>query len=207
MRLGRGTPPVAPAGADASTVVRFPGRTARRRRATRWGVAAAVLAVLGALGWVVFFSPVLAADRVEVTGTWGSTPRETGAAMFVTASATQGTIGGGQLEYMAIDRARQMLARDEAQARMNIPLGPEIGQCCGGRVELSLARADETSAPQNLPQVLIFGAGHVGRALARALALLPLRRACRRGPRRAVAHSHGSKSPTAPGSPVHGCGC
>lgn len=69
MRLGRGTPPVAPAGADASTVVRFPGRTARRRRATRWGVAAAVLAVLGALGWVVFFSPVLAVDRVEVTGT------------------------------------------------------------------------------------------------------------------------------------------
>ena len=69
MRLGRGTPPVAPAGADASTVVRFPGRTARRRRATRWGVAAAVLAVLTALGWVVFFSPVLAVDRVEVTGT------------------------------------------------------------------------------------------------------------------------------------------
>lgn len=113
--------------------------------------------------------------RVEVTGTWGSTPRETGAAMFVTASATQGTIGGGQLEYMAIDRARQMLARDEAQARMNIPLGPEIGQCCGGRVELSLARTDGTGAPQDLPQILIFGAGHVGRALARALALLPLR--------------------------------
>ena len=67
MRRGRGTPP--PAGTDASTVVQFPGRTARRRRATRWGVAAAVLAVLGALGWVVLFSPVLAVDRVEVTGT------------------------------------------------------------------------------------------------------------------------------------------
>lgn len=113
--------------------------------------------------------------RVAITRTRGSTPRETGATMFVTPDTTQGTIGGGQLEYMAIDRARQMLARDEASARMDIPLGPEIGQCCGGRVELDLRRvADLPAAPEH-PQVLIFGAGHVGRALGRALALLPLR--------------------------------
>ncbi|MDT1064522.1 XdhC family protein [Paracoccus sp. CPCC 101403] len=36
--------------------------------------------------------------------------------MIVTPKAIQGTIGGGQLEYMAIDRARQMLARGETQA-------------------------------------------------------------------------------------------
>jgi xanthine dehydrogenase accessory factor len=53
--------------------------------------------------------------RVEITRTRGSAPRETGAIMIVTPKAIQGTIGGGQLEYMAIDRARQMLARGETQ--------------------------------------------------------------------------------------------
>ncbi|MFT4013068.1 MAG: xanthine dehydrogenase accessory protein XdhC [Paracoccus sp. (in: a-proteobacteria)] len=113
--------------------------------------------------------------RVRITRARGSTPREAGAAMIVTQQTVQGTIGGGQLEYMAIDRARQMLARDEAGATMDVPLGPEIGQCCGGRVELALTRIDEAPAAPEHPQVLIFGAGHVGRALSRALALLPLR--------------------------------
>lgn len=113
--------------------------------------------------------------RVLITRTRGSTPREAGAEMLVTDSATTGTIGGGQLEYMAIDRARQMLARGELTARMNVPLGPEIGQCCGGRVELELTRTDALPGQPDLPQVMIFGAGHVGRALSRALSLLPLR--------------------------------
>ena len=113
--------------------------------------------------------------RVEVTRSRGSTPREAGATMFVSAEITQGTIGGGQLEYMAIDRARQMLARGEDAAIMDVPLGPEIGQCCGGRVELSLDRITALPRAPDHPQVLIFGAGHVGRALARALRLLPLR--------------------------------
>lgn len=56
----------APAG---STVVRFPGRSARRRRAVRWALAGTVLALLGALAWGLFFSPVLAVDEVTVTGT------------------------------------------------------------------------------------------------------------------------------------------
>ena len=79
--------------------------------------------------------------RVRVTRARGSTPREAGATMIVAAETTQGTIGGGQLEYMAIDRARQMLARGEATASLDIPLGPEIGQCCGGRVELGFDRS------------------------------------------------------------------
>ena len=113
--------------------------------------------------------------RVRVTRARGSTPREAGATMIVAAETTQGTIGGGQLEYMAIDRARQMLARGEDAAIMDVPLGPEIGQCCGGRVELSLDRITALPRAPDHPQVLIFGAGHVGRALARALRLLPLR--------------------------------
>lgn len=110
--------------------------------------------------------------RVRIISAKGSTPREVGAEMFVSIGATTGSIGGGQLEYMAIDRARQMLTKGEDRAEMNIPLGPEIGQCCGGRVVLQLDRAAATS--ENHPDVLIFGAGHVGRALARALQPLPL---------------------------------
>ncbi|MER9540361.1 XdhC family protein, partial [Mesorhizobium sp. M0586] len=52
------------------------------------------------------------ADRfalVEVASTKGSTPREKGAFMLVSQAATFGTIGGGQLEYIAIDKARQMV--------------------------------------------------------------------------------------------------
>src|SRR5690606_15281707 len=71
--------------------------------------------------------------RVRCTRARGSTPREVGAEMLVGRDRTLGSIGGGQLEYLAIDRARQMLARGEALAVMDIPLGPEIGQCCGGR--------------------------------------------------------------------------
>ena len=113
--------------------------------------------------------------RVRITSARGSTPREPGAEMLVGPEATTGSIGGGQLEYLAIDRARQMLARGEDAAIMDVPLGPEIGQCCGGRVELSLDRITALPRAPDHPQVLIFGAGHVGRALARALRLLPLR--------------------------------
>lgn len=84
--------------------------------------------------------------------------------MIVTADRVTGTIGGGQMEYMAIDRARQMLRRAEDRAQMDIPLGPEIGQCCGGRVLLELDRGAPKA--EDLPDALIFGAGHVGRALA-----------------------------------------
>ena len=111
--------------------------------------------------------------RVRISAARGSTPREEGAEMMVGRDTVTGTIGGGQLEYMAIDRARQMLARGELTARMNVPLGPEIGQCCGGRVTLSLDRQPATPPPPATP-VLIFGAGHVGRALAAALAPLPV---------------------------------
>jgi xanthine dehydrogenase accessory factor len=155
---------------------------------------------------------------VEVAAARGSTPREKGAWMLVSPTAIFGTIGGGQLEYMAIDRARDMLApfspneremapqvteriggsdvRDETrmagatppskgkETRLDIPLGPEIGQCCGGRVEVLVRivddelRAELTEAAKaedaRRPHVYIFGGGHVGHALASAFALLPV---------------------------------
>lgn len=121
---------------------------------------------------------------VEVTGTRGSTPREAGAYMLVAAGAIHGTIGGGQLEYMAMDAARALLAGG-GETTLDVPLGPEIGQCCGGRVEVSIGLADEArlkalvaqaeKEDAGQPPTLIFGGGHVGRALASAFALLPVR--------------------------------
>ncbi len=132
-----------------------------------------------------FFERFEQVVQVRIEQVQGSSPRETGADMFVAAESCHGTIGGGQLEYMALDRARQMLMAGQDHTVMNIPLGPEIGQCCGGRVELVLermkagARAEalgvEAAVRATQPEVLIFGAGHVGRALMRALALLPVR--------------------------------
>jgi xanthine dehydrogenase accessory factor len=110
-----------------------------------------------------------------------------GASMLVSRTAILGTIGGGQLEFMAIDKARQMLsspAGHDLRATLDIPLGPEIGQCCGGRVEVLIRRIDEALGEAlmaaaeveeaGLPQVCIFGGGHVGQALAATIALLPV---------------------------------
>jgi xanthine dehydrogenase accessory factor len=126
------------------------------------------------------------AALVEVAVAKGSTPREKGASMLVSRTAIHGTIGGGQLEYMSIDKARQMLSpnRHNLRATLDIPLGPEIGQCCGGRVEVLIRLVDDALAAELMaaaeieearqPQVLIFGGGHVGQALAAAIALLPV---------------------------------
>lgn len=115
----------------------------------------------------------------------GSTPREAGAWMLVGPHDTFGTIGGGRMEFMAIDTARRILAGDEPPQRLDIPLGPGIGQCCGGRVAIELRLAGEAERADILsktaadrqaqPSVLVFGAGHVGRALAAALAPLPVK--------------------------------
>lgn len=111
--------------------------------------------------------------RVRIARAHGSTPREEGAQMLVTGARATGSVGGGRLEEMAISRARDMLASGEAAARLDVALGPEIGQCCGGAVTLVFDRVAPCAAPTKVP-ALIFGAGHVGRALGAALAPLPI---------------------------------
>ncbi|MCR9089443.1 MAG: xanthine dehydrogenase accessory protein XdhC [Rhodobacteraceae bacterium] len=123
--------------------------------------------------------------EVRLTRVRGSSPRDEGAAMFVASDGVHGTIGGGQLEYMALDRARVMLRTGEDVCDMDVPLGPEIGQCCGGRVEIRLTRmtvAARNAALQEAqaeivarPHVYILGAGHIGRALACLFQYLPVR--------------------------------
>ena len=120
---------------------------------------------------------------VEITEARGSTPREVGAVMLVGADETFGSVGGGQLEWDAMAQAREMLVRSEAKRQIEFPLGPESGQCCGGRALLSLKlaemadierlRALEAASPMH--DLLLFGAGHVGRAIARAVEPLPFR--------------------------------
>lgn len=122
---------------------------------------------------------------VEVTDALGSTPREAGTLMLVTETAIAGTIGGGELEWRAIERARDALAGEPIPERLQLPLGPALQQCCGGHVTLSLrqlAPMDREPLSQRLetwrtelPRIVLFGAGHVGQALVRALEPLPCR--------------------------------
>ena len=125
---------------------------------------------------------------VRVVSSQGSVPREAGAWMGVFADSVVGTIGGGHLEFSAMARARALLAATDGSAapdaaaplRLRFALGPSLGQCCGGVVQLSLERVSAHALPalaQTLGEVLtpvaLFGGGHVGHALARVLATLP----------------------------------
>jgi xanthine dehydrogenase accessory factor len=163
---------------------------------------------------------------VTIVGAQGSTPRELGARMLVWPDRFTGTIGGGSLERQALDQARKLLGQSTRRhALQDYPLGPLLGQCCGGHVRLLLERVDGESlawlepaaaasapfaltaqfeggamiravvpeAPPSdgprvpipevrrvselirpaLPRLVIFGAGHVGQAVARAFAPLP----------------------------------
>ncbi len=163
---------------------------------------------------------------VTIVGAQGSTPREIGARMLVWEDRFIGTIGGGSLERQGLDQARKMLGQTTRRhALQDYPLGPLLGQCCGGHVRLLVERVDADSVvwlepaaaartpfaltarfedgamtrtvepeagpsdgPRTpipevrrvseqirpvLPRLVIFGAGHVGQAVARAFGPLP----------------------------------
>jgi len=122
---------------------------------------------------------------VELAEVLGSAPREAGAMMLVTDTATFGTIGGGELEWRAMQRARDALAGDDVPEQIDLPLGPALQQCCGGHVTLTLTRLDPArreglarrleEVRSTWPRLVLFGAGHVGQAVARAMEPLPLR--------------------------------
>jgi xanthine dehydrogenase accessory factor len=72
----------------------------------------------------------------------GSVPREPGARMLVDAARQWGTVGGGHLELRGAETARAMLASGEMRRLERFPLGPGLGQCCGGVVHLAFERID-----------------------------------------------------------------
>jgi xanthine dehydrogenase accessory factor len=79
--------------------------------------------------------------RIVVTGVLGSAPRDAGVCMLVGEHRFEGTIGGGQLEWQALAAARTLLAGAMAAARtVRLVLGTDLGQCCGGVVELWMER-------------------------------------------------------------------
>lgn len=107
---------------------------------------------------------------VTVLGTAGSTPRDAAAKMVVTAAEHFDTIGGGHLEFKAIERARELLrAGSNVTEVESISLGASRGQCCGGAAQLLF----EVLAPAGQP-LLVFGAGHVAQHLMPILAPLDL---------------------------------
>ena len=155
---------------------------------------------------------------VVVAEVRGSAPREVGAGMLVTARGIHGTIGGGRLEQKAVELARERLHLAQSSAtRRHYPLGPALGQCCGGAVDLLFRPLDTSATPWvaalsasernggevvlstrldagaghttlgdaavvgavmtrhafNPWRVWVFGAGHVGRALAQVFSSLP----------------------------------
>ena len=89
-----------------------------------------------------------AAMLVHLAGLKGSAPREPGAQMLVTESSIDGTIGGGELERSALQKARELLQSGGA-ALQRYALGPELNQCCGGSVTLAF----EPFAPADLAWV------------------------------------------------------
>lgn len=118
--------------------------------------------------------------RVCVTATQGSVPRGPGTQMVVFARTEEGTIGGGHLEFQALAHARQLLAGQTSLTTLRQVLGPSLGQCCGGAVELTFEMVSDADLPrvqlQLMPQrtpLALFGGGHVGKALVRTLAPLP----------------------------------
>lgn len=74
--------------------------------------------------------------RVVIADLAGSSPRELGASMLVWADGQSGSIGGGALEHHAARAARAMLGGGRGRVFTRHALGPDLGQCCGGRVSL-----------------------------------------------------------------------
>ena len=108
---------------------------------------------------------------VTVLGAQGSTPRDNGAKMVIAHERNYGSIGGGNLEYQAMSIAAELLREGIEQQRIaHFPLGPALGQCCGGRATLLFE-----SFPGSAVNIMLFGAGHVGQALVTILQQLPCR--------------------------------
>jgi len=180
--------------------------------------------------WLIWLRDIAsreAAAMVSVLATEGSAPRGAGTRMLVTSDGLYGTIGGGQLEYRAVEQARAILAHPPGDWRVqDYPLGPLLGQCCGGRVRVLIEHVDpagldwvadateervlvSTLAPARIERFVcndaaptslsargdrlregatfaeiigqhrrplyLFGAGHVGQAIARHAENLPFR--------------------------------
>ncbi|NQZ11795.1 MAG: xanthine dehydrogenase accessory protein XdhC [Algicola sp.] len=106
---------------------------------------------------------------VTLIGVSGSTPRNSGTKMVITAEQIYDTIGGGHLEHKCVAHAHKMLAeQQQGQHLENFQLGAKLGQCCGGQTSVLFEYFAQSSV-----NITLFGAGHVGQSLIGILADLP----------------------------------
>lgn len=104
-----------------------------------------------------------------IVGVTGSTPRNSGTKMVITHDDIFDTIGGGHLEHKVIKHAHQLLMTGEASQQLeHFQLGAQLGQCCGGDASVLFECFSASGA-----NIILFGAGHVGKALIPILAGLP----------------------------------
>ena len=106
---------------------------------------------------------------VTVTKCLGSTPCVVGSRLIVTIDKQiYGTIGGGKLEFNAIDEAVVAL-KDNKIIESTYTLGPEFEQCCGGKVEFIIEPMNQS------PELFLFGAGHIGVEICKLLVDMPFK--------------------------------
>jgi xanthine dehydrogenase accessory factor len=138
-----------------------------------------------AQAWLRDGRPAVVVSVIEAKG---SVPRPPGTCMLVgdvvdggqSVGQCIGTIGGGHLELQAVAEANALLATGGETRQIHYPLGPALGQCCGGAVTLAFERLDAQRLarwplPEPLFHLQMYGAGHVGAAIARLLATLDCR--------------------------------
>lgn len=106
---------------------------------------------------------------ITVTKVLGSAPCVVGSRMVVvTENEIHGTVGGGKMEFEVIDQALEAIKNNRIR-ESTFTLGPEFEQCCGGKVELVIE-------PMNgLPELFLFGAGHIGVEIAKLLVGTPFK--------------------------------
>ena len=98
--------------------------------------------------WAHIVAALEANEPCAMVSVWrieGSAPREAGARLVLTRKGFHGTIGGGALEWRALAEAQKKMTRGRSLSRTIHALGPELGQCCGGRVELLTEVFDATA--------------------------------------------------------------
>lgn len=118
---------------------------------------------------------------IGILATEGSAPRGAGTRMIVTADGEVGTIGGGSLEFRVVEQARAILDQAPGSWRVqDYPLGPLLGQCCGGRVRVLIEHVDPETldwladAAEGQTLLSRLGESHVERRIVPAAALSPL---------------------------------
>ena len=108
--------------------------------------------------------------KAKIINAEGSVPSEEGNYMLISQEDIFVTFGGGHLEYLIINKSKELLKKKIKNSEiLSIPLGPGIGQCCGGYVQIQLTQHanGEKSLEHSIKSsnLFIFGAGHIGQAL------------------------------------------